>query len=95
VPLVTETVPPLLIEVEFKFKSAPLVLTEVKSKTVVPPDVATRAQPAVPVATAVPDVTVPKVKTPDETVPSAPEIVSVTSNVPVAVLSALVGLEPV
>jgi hypothetical protein len=94
VPELTETVPPDVIEVLFKFTSEPLVPTVVKSHKVTSAEVVRRAKPAVPVAAAVAVVTVPSVITPEAAVPSTPEITSVASNVPAGDVSALVGAAP-
>lgn len=96
VALVTLTFPPLVIEVEFKLRSDPEVPIVVKSQIARPPLVDNLQYPAVPVFTALADVTVPNVSTPAVAVPKTPAIVKVTKSVPVGpTTSAFVGAAPV
>lgn len=70
---------------------APEVATSKSMTAVVPSALKRRAQPAVPVATAVPEVTALAVRTPPVAVPNGEPQVSVTSRVPVAAVSGVAG----
>lgn len=94
-PLVTETVLLAVRVVVARFTSDPDVPTDVKSQmTVVPSDLINRAQPAVPLFDTVPVKPVLIVHTLPDADNAAPEYDRVTSKLPVAVVSALVGADP-
>lgn len=96
VPDVTSTVPPDVIDVEFRLSCDPDVPT-LPSNTAVPVESAARNQPAVPDATAVADKGVPaNVATPADAAPNAGSAhVNVTSNVPDAAVPGPAGCVPV
>ena len=89
------TVWPKTIAVVFKIMSALTVPTEPSITTVVPSDLKMRKKLAVPLATAVPLVTVPIVIVPLESVPKVPATTSSTSLVWVLMaVFALAGCVP-